>query len=662
MTLALGIDTGGTYTDAAVVDYDTGRVMTTAKVLTTKHDLALGISQAIETVDVDPQAIGLVSLSTTLATNAIVEGQGAPVCAILIGYEGRIARGTDLATALSTPYVYMVAGGHDSSGLQLMPLDTAAVERAVLACREHVAAFAVSGYFGARNPEHEIAARAIIRSLTSKPVTCGHELSTRLDAMRRATTAALNASLIPMVCSLLDAVAAALAERGIAAPVMVVKGDGSLISAELARERPVETILSGPAASVVGAMALGGASNTVVVDMGGTTTDIAIVRDGTPMLSAEGATVGNWRTMVEAIDVYTCGLGGDSQVTRGDRGQVQVGPTRVVPISVLAHAHPEIIDELREQVRRDRQPADGEFVVWQRGPWPRRPQAPAFEQELQDALKQGPISVARLHEMMIHPSLYERYIEWLFHEGWIVRAGLTPTDCAHVLGWYRHWDVTAAGLAAELLARRMGMERDELCQRVLDRTVQLSAYHAVRAVLANEGISPNGTGPDEGILARALGHANGSLLSVALRLDHPVTAIGAPVSTYWPRAATLLSAPLLVPDHADVANAVGAVAGSVVVRLRAQVTPSDDSSCYLAFVPGDRREFGTSEEAVAYAMSRCSDLANASALAAGAASVRLTTQRHDHSAPVGANAEEDSLLYTEITVTAAGRPAITKGL
>ncbi len=658
MSLALGIDTGGTYTDAVVVEYETGRVIAAAKALTTKHDLSLGIAHAMDAVRLDPNEIGLVSLSTTLATNALVEGQGAPVGAILIGYEGHTAPQANLAATLNTPYVALIAGGHDSSGRELAPLDRAAAEQAILQHNPQVAAFAISGYFGARNPEHELAVRDIVRRLTDKPVTCGHELSTRLDAMRRATTVALNASLIPLVCNLLDAMAAALAVRGITAPLMVVKGDGSLISADLARERPVETILSGPAASVVGAMALGGQDDTVVIDMGGTTTDIAVIREGRPVLSAEGATVGGWRTMVEAIEVYTCGLGGDSQVTRNEQGSLQIGPTRAVPLAILARTYPEIGAELHRQAQRERQAGDGEFLVLQRGLWPTTPQSPPFERALQAALQRGPVSAERLREIVVHPGLYDRYLNRLLREGLVVRAGLTPTDCAHVLGWYTEWDATAARLGATLLARRLGLEREELCRRVLAKTVQLGAYHAVRAILASEGLAPNGHGLDESLLDRALGAANGSLLQVALRVDRPLTAIGAPAPTYWPRAAELLSAPLLVPAHAHVANAVGAVAGSVVVRLKAQITPTEDSAGYIAFVPGQRREFATADEAIGFATAYCAERASASALAAGAATVRLSTARHDHSAPVGPGAEEESYLFTDLTVTAAGRPAI----
>ena len=202
-----------------------------------------------------------------------------------------------------------------------------------------MASFAVSSFFSVRNPAHELAARELIREITGLPVTCGHELTSKLDAPRRALTTALNARLIPQLQHLIRAVEGLMREKGIAAPLMVVKGDGSLVSAEFALNRPVETILSGPAASVVGARHLSGEGDVLVSDMGGTTTDVALLRDGRPILDRNGATVGGWKTMVEAVAVHTFGLGGDSEIRR-EGNRLEVGPRRLVPLSLLAREHP----------------------------------------------------------------------------------------------------------------------------------------------------------------------------------------------------------------------------------------------------------------------------------------------------------------------------------
>ena len=258
MTISLGIDTGGTYTDAALVDQATGQVLCSAKALTTRRDLSIGIGQAMDAVfqqanAPEPSQVDLVALSTTLATNAIVEGQGSPVCLILIGYDAELIQHYEFQDDLVTDDVVYLRGGHDIHGDEVAPLDRNTLREAVLARKDQVEAFAVSGYFGVRNPSHEQEARATIEALTGLPVTCGHELTTRLNSVRRATTVALNARLVPLLRELIDTLRRTLVERSIHAPLMVVKGDGSLVRAEWAMKRPIETILSGPAASAVGA-------------------------------------------------------------------------------------------------------------------------------------------------------------------------------------------------------------------------------------------------------------------------------------------------------------------------------------------------------------------------------------------------------------------------
>ena len=173
MPIALGIDTGGTYTDAVLVDYDTSEVLASAKALTTRQDLSIGIREAVDRVLADrEQHLDLVSLSTTLATNAIVEGQGAPVGALLLGYAGRLPPGTVLENELNTEHIALIAGGHTTSGEPWQALDLAAADESILAMAPRVAGFAISGYFGTRNPEHEILVRQRVRELTDLPVTC----------------------------------------------------------------------------------------------------------------------------------------------------------------------------------------------------------------------------------------------------------------------------------------------------------------------------------------------------------------------------------------------------------------------------------------------------------------------------------------------------------
>jgi N-methylhydantoinase A/oxoprolinase/acetone carboxylase beta subunit len=260
----LGIDTGGTFTDAVLLD-EAKAIVASAKSLTTRFDLAVGIGASLDKLPPAMLAqVVLVSLSTTLTTNSVVEGKGAPVCVLLAGYDERQVKASGLVELLGMESIAMLPGGHDAGGAVAQPLDEAATRAAILRFAPRVSAFAISASFGVRNPEHELQLRAWVEELCDKPVACGHELASSLGAPRRAMTVALNARMVSHVKSLIDSVQRTLAVRAIDAPLMVVKGDGSLINVESALRRPVGTVLSGPAASVLGACALSGHADAIV--------------------------------------------------------------------------------------------------------------------------------------------------------------------------------------------------------------------------------------------------------------------------------------------------------------------------------------------------------------------------------------------------------------
>ena len=296
--------------------------------MTTKWDFTVGISEALSKLDQEKlEQVEMVSMSTTLATNAIVEGEGQKVGMIIMPPYGRLG-----PREIPFEPKAVIEGQLEINGREISPVDKMQVKRVVrqMVEKEDVKAFAVSGYAGVINPAHELQVKQIIREETGLFVTCGHELSEILNFKTRAHTAMLNARIIPKLTKLILDLEKALASLGIFAPIMVVKGDGTLISAKTAKERPVETILSGPAASVAGARHLTGLQNALVVDMGGTTTDTAVLSDGTVSVCETGSNVGGQKTHVKALEIRTAGLGGDSLI-HWNKGHFYIGPRRVAP-------------------------------------------------------------------------------------------------------------------------------------------------------------------------------------------------------------------------------------------------------------------------------------------------------------------------------------------
>ena len=668
MAVLLGIDTGGTYTDAVLFDPKEG-VLASAKALTRRYDLTLGIQEAVQRVLEERSGveIELVSLSTTLATNAVVEGQGSPICLLLLGYPPDALDQGGLGQAIGIDPVVFVRGGHDAAGEEVQPVDLAAARKAITEHARRVSAFAVSGYFSVRNPSHENQVRALVRELSGLPVTCGHELSVNLHASRRALTAALNARLVPVLSRLIQAVRGMMSARGIEAPLMVVKGDGSLVSAEFALEYPIETILSGPAASVVGSLYLSRERDACVVDMGGTTTDIALVEEGRPILNLEGATVGGWHTMVEAVQIYTFGLGGDSEVRASAQEGLTVGPRRHVPLSLLGAERPEIVDELARQAQhRKARSGDGQFLMLQRPPSDREGEISAIQGAILERIGDRALPREQVYAVSESAYLVDLELARLVDQGYVGVAGFTPTDAVHVLGYQSSWSREAASAGAELTARLYSavvhsgpVSPEELCRRVAAQVVLQSGRSVVAATLAEAyGIELEDHETLRRIFVdRALGPeaGGGGLFDVRLSLRRPLVAIGAPVNTYYPGVAESIHTRLCVPPHAEVANAIGAVVGSVTQRVHVLVSPQEAGEMFRVHMDEGVRDFEDLEEACGFAVEHARRLARELADQAGASDIQVHVDRNDRTAIAGG---DEFFLESRVEATAVGRPRL----
>lgn len=583
MAICLGIDTGGTFTDAVLLDDAAHRILARAKALTTRPDLSGGIAGAVDAVlaaapDVAPGDIALVGLSSTLATNALVEGQGGRAALVAIGLGAPELARAGLAEALGTDPLIALAGGHDHAGSEAAPLDLAALAAGLAALPPGISAVAVAASFATRNPAHEIAARAAIRAATGLPVTCSHELSAGLGAPKRALTALLNARLVGLIDRLVAACEGHLAARGIRAPLMAVRGDGALVSAALVRERPVETILSGPAASVAGARWLTGLDRAIVSDIGGTTTDVCLLEGGRPRLDPEGAQVGGWRTMVQAVAMRTTGLGGDSEVhvEAGLAGGLRLGPRRVRPIALAAVQHPDLVHAMLDNALSAPAVVEGAArLVIPQGPAPAG--LDARETALMSRLAEGPRPQAGLIRQRLEAPALDRLVA----RGLVALADVTPTDAAHVLGRQSGWDGAAAEKALTLLARRrrgdgqmLAPDAAGMAAQVLDQLTRQTVAVVLETALAEDGRGLGGTPADlarHPMLAVALDRGPG-LVELAARLSVPLVGLGASAGCHYGPVAARLGCDLVVPDAAGVANAVGAVVGQVELAVEGLVT------------------------------------------------------------------------------------------
>ena len=670
--LRLGFDTGGTYTDAVIYCPSRG-IVASAKALTTRHDLSIGISGAaravLEKAEADPKDIGLVSMSTTLATNALVEGQGGRVALIGIGFAESDLRRGGLDEALGKDPLILISGGHDAHGSETK-LDLEALESAMDEIGPTVTGVAIAALFATRNPRHEIAARDLVRRKTGLPVTVSHELSSKLGGPKRALTTLLNARLVGLIGRLISATEGFLTEAGINAPLMVVRGDGALVSAAFAAERPIETILSGPAASLVGARFLTGLDNAFVSDIGGTTTDIAILDKGQPRIDENGATVGGFNTMVEAVAMRTHGLGGDSEVSLHDGGlepTLALGPRRILPLALAAAAYPSVLAALEKQAKSDiLDRLEGRFV-FRTGLDDRFAAGlTSSEQSLYDRLTTTPVPLAGFLTMASQASSLNR----LVMRGLAMISGFTPTDAQHVLGKQSTGDAEASRLGAALFARkRDGRGRsiaasiDEMSLMVVRTLERRSAELILEAAFSEDGLDGASLlrSPivQQALDERSVHDASVSLqrsanVQLTLGLDRPVIGLGASAPLVYPSVGHLLRVESVVPMDAGVANAVGAVVGEVRVKVTANILQPEEGRFRVS--AGDAvKDFTSESEALAYAEQTATELALNRAASAGAVDAHADVTHGIKTAEVEG---QRKFIEGTITVSAHGRPRL----
>ena len=666
MSFILGVDTGGTYTDAVILE-DEERVIAFSKALTTHSDLSLGIGSAIQKAvkqsNIAPEKISLVSLSTTLATNALVEGQGDRVALIMIGFKDSDLDKHSIFDALKGDPFLVIEGGHNYAGFEKSRLAKNKLSKWVSEIKG-VSAYAVCSQFAVRNPEHELEAAKIISKLTDKPVSLSHQISAKLNGPKRALTAVLNARLIALIDLLIIKAEHVIKSLGILAPLMVVRGDGALISAAQAREKPIETILSGPAASIVGARWLTGETEAIISDIGGTTTDIAVLKGGKPAIDPRGASVGPYRTMVEAVAMYTFGLGGDSEVKlelEGLGGHISLGPKRVIPVALAASIEPDLIHQTLDSQLKNETPNDfdARFI--------RRTRA-----SIEPVLSERDDKVYRRIGEQFYPMskvvksrLDLQSVIKLVSVGVAQISAVTPSDASHVLGKSNAWDKEAAIKAIDLFARRRNGSGEllagstaQMAERIVCQLTDQTSSSILEMAFSEEKVD-FGDKPD--VLAKhpliQFGLAGYSdLIKVNVGISKKIIGLGASAPTYYPAVGAELNCEVILPEYAGVANAIGAVVGKIVMR-ESGVISSPSEGKYLVHLDGKPVNFTSEVKALKVLEEKLTEKSIQKAKEAGAENVSVNIDREIKTANI-----ENRSVFVEasVLVEASGRPRISK--
>ena len=581
--IGIGIDTGGTYTDAVIYDMDKKIVLCSGKALTTKSELEIGIANALDAMDPEyVKQAEVLALSTTLATNACVEDKGSRAKLLIIGAdEVMMERLTD---------VYASYGFHDMSQISVVDAKVEKIfsepqdpdwegmkKRIPEEFADCKAVGMVQMFPNANGGRFEKDGKKVFEKELGIPVTTAFDMFDEVDVLKRGAGTLLNARLIPLIAEFLQAVKNVMRDRNLDIPIVIVRSDGSLMSELLAKECPVETLLSGPAASVIGGSVMAKEDDAIIVDMGGTTTDVALIRGKRPVTAKQGIHIGRWKTMVKGLYVDTFGLGGDSAV-RFKEERIYVDTRRVVPISLLAKEYPEITGKLAALAAQHRAHTRMlfEFYVLQKD-IAGTVGYTAEEHRICAALRKGPLMPEELARVL-GTDLYSLHTERLEDEGIVMKSGLTPTDMMVVKGDFTIYSPEAALQAIACLAENVVESAEEIPDRVYDLVEKKMYCNIARILLQQKFPRYDEVTGDKNIgtfiewsYADAKTGGKNPWMSTAITTELPIVGVGAPIHVFLPKVAKLLGTRAIIRENAAVANALGAIASQIVTKVSARI-------------------------------------------------------------------------------------------
>ncbi len=608
MSIGIGIDTGGTYTDIVLFDRLTNKILATAKTPTTKSDLSVGIKNAIELLPSDlVKKAKVMALSTTLATNACVEKKGGRGKMIFVGVGEQHLKFTDVKTHynLDKTDIYCLPKMQDGEDFE-----NTLKSKEMVDFLEEAQSVAITEYKPSETGAFsEKKLLLMIKDIYELPVVAAHEVALELNVFERGATAFLNARLLPVMQEFIDAIKKVLTETNLSIHTMVVRSDGSLMAQDYASLHPVKTILSGPAASVVGGRYLANTPNAIIIDMGGTTTDISIVEKNEPVM-VKGVKIGGYRTQVPGVFIDTFALGGDSRIYI-DNHRLHFDNRRVEPLCVAGKKYPQVktyLENLVESKRKSGLPLH-EFLVLIKMPSDLS-RYTKHEQELLKKLQNGILSFTQQDD--IEFDFYHLKSERLENEGLVLRCGLTPTDIMHIKGDFVKYDVECAKLGAQFAASQMYHEdMDIFCEQVYEHVCETLYTNIIRILLSHERNEYAQSELDENTLKlvrkawRNAKSPHSSMFKLNFLTEHTLVGVGAPTGIFLPKVASALQAECIIPEHSQVANAVGAIISDISAEVHIEILQApqgeDLSGNFIIYDLDGNKTFDDIEEAIEFA-------------------------------------------------------------
>ncbi|MDY0132946.1 MAG: hydantoinase/oxoprolinase family protein [Desulforegulaceae bacterium] len=530
----IGIDTGGTFTDSILKNLKSGEVESFAKVPTTHFDLGKGIEACLEVLlkdkNIQKEEIEVIGVSSTLATNAVVEKKGGDTALFIIGIEKHME--------LPVAGFKFIEGGHDVFGNEVKPLNMEALVDGILFFKGRVDSYAVVSAMSFANPSHELVAKKAIILVDDKPVYISSDVSTAPGLEERAATAVLNARLMPVMENFIKGLKKSVEKYADIKTLKIIDGEGGFLNFDEVVERSVKTFGSGPASTAY----FGGlnSDNAIVCDIGGTTTDILLVENKKPVID-DTSKIGELDTHVRTIRMKTIGLGGDSRIGLDFRKKLFIGPKRVEPLcfkdKILSP------DKWMESFENDllfylnlKEEASLEIKK-------------CFEKKEYLTIKDFYLNMGKNEKT-------KEQIQDFVNRGVLGVCGFTPTDALCILKKIKAPFEKNSLIAASILSKELGISVNEFCEKVLgiiedklvDSIVEFLTSHS-------SGKKIKEVFPD---------WRQNKYLKIEFGSKFPIIGAGAASGHLLEGVAKKLNTKLILPNFHELGNALGAL--SIVIE------------------------------------------------------------------------------------------------
>lgn len=552
MEYILGIDTGGTYTDGVVICAHDRHIVAKAKVFTTHDELSDGIRRCIAEMKFDDvKKIREVHLSSTIAVNKILEGGAESI--------GLLQIGRSVEGKLPCRYRYTVSLPQNCSKgfAEINECDTDEIRKTFFGNVKAVVVTAAPSKYStdtecyiAQNLEEKLGMKC-----EGASCVCEHD-----DYYTKTVNAVFTVFLKPVVEKFINSIRTIVREYGIADNVFIVNALGKLISCDEATANPLETVFSGLAASVNGGTALTDEKDFLLIDMGGTSSEVTRITGGIFGEIKGTAKIDGYAVKEKTMNIKSYGVGGDSYIRITQCKDIQVGPYRAIPLCVAADKYPYLYDEILTY----RKPANYEILTSQeincyigiKG-------APLIGLNSMEALTvryltDNPHNVFYIAEHF-DTDVDALHMDRLVKQNAVRLISLTPTDILHAEGRFNRWDSRISNAAVTRMADAIGADKEEFLEIVNENIINALSKVCMQGIAAFEDVEfdfDECSGAE--FLLNSFFENRNRLLKTEFSIDRPIVAVGAPAGAWMGRVADKMKTKAIIPEHGEVANAYGA--------------------------------------------------------------------------------------------------------